>query len=67
MDYGKHYHQVHFFVDTLEFIFSASDLIESGWDISAWINQHTGLSHPFARYRVNYAQQLSELKKLIGG
>jgi Apea-like HEPN len=29
-DYGKHIDHVHFFTDTLEFVFAASDLLEAG-------------------------------------
>lgn len=65
IDYDQHFDQVMFFVDTLEFIFSASDLVESGWDIASWITQGTTLSHPFGRYRVGYTEQLGELKKLL--
>ena len=65
IDYNKHVNQVQFFTDTLEFVFAASDLVESGWDIATWIKQGSTLSHPFGRYRVNYALQLSELKKLL--
>ena len=64
-DYGKHIEQVHFFTDTLEFVFAASDLLEAGWDISAWIKRGSSQSHPFGIYRVNYARRLRELKKLL--
>ena len=67
---GKFSYEIHsdqpiFFTDTLEFVFAASDLIEAGWDIAEWIKQGTTMSHPFGRYRVNYAARLSELKKLL--
>ncbi len=65
IDYSKHFDQIQFFTDTLEFVFAASDLVESGWDINAWTKQMSTLSHPFGQYRVNYALQLSELKKLL--
>lgn len=65
IDYSKHFYQVQFFTDTLEFVFAASDLVESGWDITAWTKQGSTLSHPFGQYHVNYARQLSELKKLL--
>jgi hypothetical protein len=64
-DYEKHIDQVHFFTDTLEFVFAASDLLEAGWDISAWIKRGSTQSHPFGEYRVNYALRLRELKKLL--
>lgn len=65
IDYNKHFDLVQFFIDTLEFVFAASDLVESGWDINAWSKQGSTLSHPFGQYRVNYTHQLGELKKLL--
>ncbi len=64
-DYGTHVDQTAFFTDTLEFVFAASDLVESGWDIGSWIKGGTMMSHPFGRFRVNYELQLAELKKLL--
>lgn len=65
IDYNKHFNLVAFFTDTLEFVFAASDLVESGWDITAWIEQGFMHPHPFGRYYVDYARQLNELKKLL--
>lgn len=65
IDYSLHFDQFQFFTDTLEFVFAASDLVDSGWNITAWTKQGSTLSHPFGQYHVNYAQQLSELKKLL--
>jgi ApeA N-terminal domain 1 len=65
IDYSMHSAQVQFFTDTLEFVFAASDLVESGWDITTWITQGSTLSHPFAQYCFNYSQMLSTLKKLL--
>ncbi|OUC15694.1 MAG: hypothetical protein B0A82_05345 [Alkalinema sp. CACIAM 70d] len=65
LDYSVHSAQVQFFTDTLEFIFAASDLVESGWDITAWIKRGSTMSHPFARYCFNYSQMLSDLKKIL--
>ena len=39
--------------DTLEFIFGASDLVESGWEIKEW-DSRTSTSHPFGRYLKTY-------------
>jgi hypothetical protein len=64
-DYDAHFDAVTFFTDTLEFVFAASDLIEAGWDIKAWSNTGTTMSHPFARYRINYFLQLQTLKALL--
>lgn len=63
-DYSKNFGLVSFFTDTLEFVFAASDFIESGWDIHAWIKAPTGMSHPFGGYRVSYAANLKELKAI---
>ena len=52
-----------FFTDTLEFVFAASDLIEAGWDVKAWSELSTTMSHPFAQYRINYHLHLNELTK----
>jgi hypothetical protein len=65
IDYSIHSAQVHFFTDTLEFVFAASELIESGWDITTWITQSLTLHHPFSQYRFNYLPMLSDLKKLL--
>jgi hypothetical protein len=65
IDYSTHSAQVQFFTDTLEFVFAASELIESGWDITTWITQGSTLSHPFSQYRFNYLQMLNALKKLL--
>ena len=64
VDYGVHVSQVVFLTSTLEFVFAVSDLIESGWNINAWITKHSTLSHPFSLYKFNYAKMLAELKKI---
>ncbi len=64
-DYDKNFNIVMFFTDTLEFVFAASDLIEAGWDVKAWIESGTTMSHPFGRYRVGYAENLRQLKALL--
>lgn len=61
-DYSSNFDAVVFFTDTLEFIFAASDLIEAGWDVKAWSEMHTTMTHPFAQYRVNYIENLQKLK-----
>ncbi len=65
IDYSRHSAQVQFFTDTLEFVFAASDLVESGWNITTWMMQGLTSSHPLARYCLNYSQRLSTLKKLL--
>jgi hypothetical protein len=64
-DYNRNFNTVSFFTETLEFVFAASDLIEAGWDVKTWAKVPTTMSHPFARFRANYAAQLHELKILL--
>jgi len=65
-DYQKHFSPlVTFFARTLEFVFAASDLMDSGWDIRAWTNRSSSLSHPFSAYRYDYGERLALLKSLL--
>ena len=64
-DYNRNFDSVVFFVETLEFVFAASDLIEAGWDMKAWAAKPTGMAHPFGAYRVGYAVRLWALKALL--
>jgi len=50
--------------DTLEFIFGASDLVESGWDITEW-DSRTSTSHPFGRYLKTYIGILAHFKSVL--
>jgi hypothetical protein len=63
MNYSENLLVVWFFVDTLEFVFAASDLIEDGWDIGGW-NARTSVSHPFGRYIRNYVWQMAKFREL---
>jgi hypothetical protein len=54
-----------FFIDTLEFVFGASDLMEAGWDLRAWSKRYTTMSHPFARLKVTYPGRLGMLQDLL--
>lgn len=67
LDYGVNFEQVHFFIDTLEFVFAASDLIESGWEINEWAENSSGSGHSFGEYRSTYLVRLSKLKSLLNG
>jgi hypothetical protein len=64
-DYNANFDAVTFFTQTLEFVFAASDLAEAGWDVDGWSKTSTTMSHPFARYRVNYKNELKGLKGLL--
>lgn len=65
LDYSDNFDIVIFFTDTFEFIFAISDLIESGWDVKTWSSTGSTMSHPFGRYRVNYAKNLQYFKSLL--
>lgn len=66
LDYEAHLGKVlPFFVDTLEFVFAASDLMECGWDIAEWAERPTSMAHPFASYLVRYGERLNMLKDLV--
>ena len=64
-DYESNAAAISFFIDTLEFVFGASDLIEAGWNIRSWIQHGTSATHPFGRYRANYPLALPKLKALL--
>ena len=64
-DYINNFDAVILFTDTLEFVFAASDLIDSGWDVKTWCQSGTIMSHPFSQYRVTYADRLKNLKNLM--
>lgn len=64
-DYESNAAAISFFIDTLEFVFGASDLIEAGWNIRSWIQHGTTATHPFGRYRANYPLALPKLKALL--
>lgn len=65
-DYSNNFDAVIFFIDTLEFVFAVSDLIEAGWDIKSWMEGHIKYSHPFGRYRLGYSHYLKFLKFHLG-
>lgn len=65
-DYNKISSQRIFFTDTLEFIFAASELVEAGWDIAAWMKEKfPSGDHPFRTYYFRYRERLEVLKKLL--
>lgn len=57
---------VPFLTDALEFVFSASDLIDAGWDASRWSGEPYGTGHNFARFRWGYQETVSQLKEAMG-
>ena len=64
-DYIDQFSTFAFLVDTLEFVFAVSDLIELGWDYDYWRKKGSSLGHDFGSYIVNYDMNLRRLKGLI--
>lgn len=62
LDYTKVERMTPFLTDALEFAFSASDLIEAGWNAGRWCRDSHGWGHSFARFRASYGARLAELK-----
>ena len=52
-----------FFIETLEFVFAASDLVDMGWEIANWAKKPKLLGHPFSAYLASYKINLEELCK----
>ncbi|MBE0627118.1 MAG: hypothetical protein IH606_20150 [Burkholderiales bacterium] len=65
IDYRENFDMVTFFTDTLEFVFAASELIEAGWNIQAFIKKGTTMSHPFGAYRVDYDERIKKFHALL--
>lgn len=65
MDYSEEFDQVIFFTEALEFIFAASDLVECGWNIEAWSEQSSTMSHPFDQFWLDYEIRLRGLKQVL--
>ena len=53
---------ISFLTDTLEFVFCASDLVESGWKIEPWHVKQKGAGHPFADYLRSYSEELARFR-----
>lgn len=62
-DYELHFDMVNFFIDTLEFIFVVSDLIECGWKFDDWCNPYIP-SHKVGIYLISYPHYLAELRSI---
>lgn len=67
IDYAEEVALRNFLTRTLEFVFAASDLVESGWDMKAWSESHNHKTrwHPFSWYMFNYEFYLKRLEKLL--
>jgi hypothetical protein len=62
-DYYDNFDSVCFFINTLEFIYGVSELIDSGWNFENWIST-APMNHPFFWYIDNYNFNLKELRPL---
>jgi len=56
---------VPFLTDALEFVFSASEFIEAGWDAARWNREAHGTGHNFARFRWGYKEIVPQLKQAL--
>lgn len=65
-DYDKHPALRIFLIDSLEFIFLASELIDTGWDIKRWASETGCATHPLSRYLLGYSERLRALKEVLG-
>ena len=64
-DYWKEYGAFAFLVDTLEFVFATSDLVELGWDYASWCGTGFLRTHGFGSYILDYDLNLRRLKELV--
>lgn len=64
-DYQNNFTEFAFIIDTLEFVFAVSDLLDLGWDLKRWMEEGTSMTHSFGAYIVNYSQNISRLKALV--
>ena len=55
--------RVVFLTNTLEFIFFASDLVDAGWDIAGWCQEHHSYGHPFADYLHLYRAGFNDFER----
>jgi hypothetical protein len=63
--YADNYPLIWFFVDTLEFVFGASDLIDAGWEVNHWLGEGSTMTHPFGVYKVQYKENLQRFKHMF--
>jgi len=64
-NYVQQFGSFAFLVNTLEFVFAFSDLIELGWNFEEWRKDGAGLNNEFGAYLFAYDRSLTELKGLL--
>jgi len=62
LDYGNVYPFLPFLTEALEFTFSASELIECGWDVERWSTATHTMSHSFTEFRASYREKIKALE-----
>lgn len=62
IDYEKVYPFIPFFTEALEFTFSASELVECGWDVERWSTAGHTMSHSFTEFRASYRERIRALE-----
>ncbi len=60
----ENFSQIPFFINTLSFIYGASELIELGWSFKNWEPDELNF-HPFSSYLISYSSNLDELKDVL--
>ena len=63
-DYIINFNEICFFIDTLLFIYGASEMIELGWSFTNW-NSDSFNNHPFSLYLMNYSRNLISLRQAL--
>jgi hypothetical protein len=63
-DYVAYEDHISFLTDTLEFIFSVSDMIESGWNAAAWHERNQMPTNIYSRYKMHFEESLSAFDKV---
>lgn len=63
-DYYKEFNEFCFLIDTLIFIYGASEMIQNGWSFNRWKPDRLN-GHLFSSYVINYDKRLSKLKEVL--
>ena len=51
-----------FLTDSLEFVFTASDLVDAGWDIRSWCSRPKPMGHPFHNFLSDYCNRMKSVE-----
>ncbi|QYX49418.1 hypothetical protein K3F43_07915 [Pseudomonas tussilaginis] len=65
-NYKKYEQFLPLFTDALEFVFSASDMIECGWMPDAWIKTRPSYSHNYSYFIRSFKDEINQLKLVEG-